>query len=122
VQLLVVVEVFQAEEQLPHNNGNIILANVAGLHEVGTASTRAELHDDPQFGALGVGAIVLCDVGRLQLGQDGNLLDNILHLVFGIFYVNDLDGNGLAAFLVDTKQDECQPVFLSLSRAGYDTI
>lgn len=76
---------------------------MAGLHEVGAAPTGAKLHDDPQLGALGVGAIVLCDVGRLQFGQDGDFLDNVLDLILGALYVYNLDGDGLATLLLDPE-------------------
>lgn len=101
VQLLVGMQVLQSQQQLADNNGNVVLADQAGLHEVGAAATGAKLHDDPELGALGVGAIVLGDVGALQLGEDGDFLDNVLNLVLGVFNVNDFDGDGLAGALVD---------------------
>ena len=33
--------------------------------------------------------MVLGDIGRLELGQDGNLLDNIVDIILGILDVND---------------------------------
>jgi hypothetical protein len=104
MQLLVRVEILQAKQQLANHNGNVVLPDQARLHEVGTAPARAELHDNPQLGALGVGAIVFGDVGRLQLREDGNLLDDVLDLVLGALNVNDLDGDRLAGALVHTVE------------------
>jgi len=47
MQLLVRVQIVQPEEQLPHDDGDIVLSNQAGFHQVGAATPRAELHDDP---------------------------------------------------------------------------
>lgn len=102
VQLLVRVQVVQPEQQLLQYDGDIVLADEARLHQVGAAAAGAELHDDPELGTLGVGAVVLGHKGRLQLGQDGDLLDDVLDLILGALDVDNLDGDGLAGALVDT--------------------
>ncbi len=93
MQLLVRVQVLQPKQQLAHDNGDVVLPDQARLHQVGAAPARTELHDNPQLGTLGVGAIVFGDVGRLQLRQNGDLLDDVLDLVLGALDVDDLDGD-----------------------------
>ncbi len=100
MQLLVRVQVLQTKKQFADNDGNVVFSDQAWFHEVCAAATRAKLHDDPQLGALGVRAIVFCDVGRLQLRQDGNLLDDVLDLILGALDIDDLDSNGLTGALV----------------------
>lgn len=39
----------------------------------------------------------------MQFGQDGNLLDDVFHLVFGVFYIDDLDGNRLPGPAVNSE-------------------
>jgi hypothetical protein len=102
VQLLVRMQVVQAQKQLANDDGDVVLANEARFHEVRAATARAKLHNNPQLRTLGVRAIVLCNIGGLQLRQDGNLLDNVLDLVLGALDVDNLDGNRLAGSLVDT--------------------
>ena len=45
--------------------------------------------------------MVSSDEGRLELRQYRNFLDDIFHLVFGIFNVDDLDGDGLSCSSID---------------------
>ena len=101
MQLLIRVQVIQAQKQLLQYDSNIVLPDQARLHQVGAAPAGAELHDDPQLGALGIGSVILGHVGRLQLRKDGDLLDDILDLILGALDVDDLDGHGLARPLVD---------------------
>lgn len=96
------MEVVEAKQELADNNGNVVLGDKAGLHQVGAAAARAKLHDDPELGPLGKGPKVLGDVGRLQLGQDGNFLDDVLDLILCTLNVDNLDGDSLASTLVDT--------------------
>lgn len=62
---------------------------------------RQGLHD-PQLNAAKIGAVVLCDVFGVQLGEDHDLLLNIVDFVLCIFEVDDLDGNGSTGSLVVT--------------------
>lgn len=48
--------------------------------------------------------MVFCDVRRVELGQDRDLLDDIFDLIFGVLDVDDLDRDGLACALIDTAQ------------------
>ena len=101
VQLLVAVQIVKAHQKFTDDDSNIIFTDQPWLHEISTAAARAKLHDDPQLGALGKRAIVLCDIWRLELREDGDLLDDILDLVLGALNVNDLDGDSFASALVD---------------------
>lgn len=94
------MKIFQTKKQLTDDDSNIILANDPRLHQVGTASTRAKLHDNPELCTFGIGAIVLGYVGRLQFRKNGNLLDNVLDFVFGALDIDNLDGNRLARSLI----------------------
>lgn len=105
VQLMVVVEIGEAHEQLLENDGDFGLCYGARLHQVCTAAARAEFHDDPQVGASQIGAIVLCDVGRVHARENHNLAHYVVDLVFGIFHVNDLDGDRVARPTVKTFVD-----------------
>lgn len=102
VQLVVVVQIFQTHEQLANDDDDVFLGDAAWPHEVAAAATRAVLHDDPQIRALEVGAIVLCRVGRVETGEDGDFLDDVVDFVFGVLDIDDFDGDGLAGAFVDT--------------------
>lgn len=45
--------------------------------------------------------MVLGDIGRIELRQYRDLLNDIFHLIFCIFDIDDLDSNGLACSSVD---------------------
>ena len=104
VQLLVGVQIVKAQQQLPHDDGDIILADHAGLHEIGAAPAGAELHDDPKLGALGIGTIVLRDIWGLEFRQDGDFLDDILDLILSAFDVDDLDCYSVPSAFVDPAE------------------
>jgi hypothetical protein len=104
MELLIGVQVVKPKQQLPHNNGNVVLPEQTRLQQISAAAPGAELHDDPELGAPCVGAMVLGDVGRLQLGENGNLLYNILDLVDRTLNIDNLDGNGLTGSLVDAVE------------------
>lgn len=58
--------------------------------------------------------MILCHVGRLELRQNGNLLDNILDLIFRALDIDNLDRNGLTGSLVDaggTTVSSCDPAY-----------
>jgi hypothetical protein len=57
------------------------------------ATTRAELHDNPQVGSLQIRTVVLGDIGRFQFGQDRDLFDDIIDFILGILDINDFDSN-----------------------------
>lgn len=46
--------------------------------------------------------MVLGDIRRLQLGQDSNLLDDIIHIILGILDINNLDSDRLASASIYT--------------------
>lgn len=48
--------------------------------------------------------MVFRDVGRFEFGQDCNLLDDVVHIVFSILDIDDFDGNGLASPAINTEQ------------------
>ena len=48
--------------------------------------------------------MVLGDIRRVELRQDGDLLNDVFDLVFGIFDVNDFDSNRLPRPPVDPEQ------------------
>lgn len=50
--------------------------------------------------------MVFCDIRRVELGQDGNLLDDVLDFVVCAFDVDDLDCDGLAGAFVDAGTDK----------------
>lgn len=64
--------------------------------------TRAELHDDPQMRAFQVRTMVFGDIWGFQLGQDRNLLDDVVHFVFGIFDVDDFNSHGFSGSSIHT--------------------
>jgi hypothetical protein len=46
--------------------------------------------------------MVLRDVGRVELGEDGDLGDDVVNFIVGVFDVDDLDGDGLTCTLIET--------------------
>lgn len=48
--------------------------------------------------------MVFRDVGRFEFGQDCNLLDDVVHVVFSIFDIDDFDGDRLASSAINTEQ------------------
>ena len=134
MQLIVRMQIVQTKQQLPQNNRNILLRQLPRAHQVRAASTGAKLHDDPQIRALEERAMVLCHVRRVELGQDRDLLDDVLDFVVCAFDVDDLDCDGLAGAFVDAgmdkgivsihshigarreKRGECKP-FINLAKA-----
>ena len=105
MQLVVVVQIAEAHQQLLQDDCNLGLCYAARLHQVCAAPTRAELHDDPQVGAGQIGAVVLCDVGRVHAGENHNLAHDVVDLVLCIFNVNDLDGDRVAGSAVEAFVD-----------------
>lgn len=53
--------------------------------------------------------MVFCYIGRMELGQDGYLLDDILNFVFRILNVDDLDRYRLSRPLVDPRATSERP-------------
>ena len=103
MQLVVVVQVAKAHEQLLQDDGDFSLCYAAGLHQVCATAARTKLHDDPQVGAVQIRAIVLCDIGRVHAREDGNLGDDVVDLVLGILDIDDLDGDRLAGPAVNAS-------------------
>ncbi len=101
MQLLVVMQVIQTHQQLPHDDGDVVLRDQAGAQQIAATPAGAELHDDPEIGSLEIRAMVLGDVGRAEFGQDGDLEDDVLNLVLGVLDIDDLDGDRFACSLVD---------------------
>jgi hypothetical protein len=97
------MQVVQAHEQFPQDDGDVLLRYQARTHQVRTAATRTKLHNDPQIGPLEERPMVLGDEGGIEFGQDGDLLNDVFDLVFGIFDVDDLDRDRLARTLIDTS-------------------
>lgn len=60
---------------------------------------------------LEVGSIIFGDVGAVTLGQDHNLLLDVLDLILGFFEVNDLDGDDLLGSIVDAFEDLAEAAF-----------
>ena len=53
--------------------------------------------------------MVFGNIGRFELGQDGNFLDDIVNIILSIFDVNDLDGHCFSGAPIDTIFDQwCQ--------------
>lgn len=122
---MVIVEIAKAHEQLLEYNCNLGLCYDARLHQVCAAAARAEFHDDPQVGASQVGAIVLCDVGRVHARENHDLAHDVVDLVFGIFHVNDLDGDRVArppvkAFVDFAKAAAAYAFLFGVERVGVD--
>lgn len=46
--------------------------------------------------------MVLCNVRRVQFGENRNLLYDILHFVFCIFDIDDFDSYSLARSFIDS--------------------
>lgn len=46
--------------------------------------------------------MVFGNIGRFQLGQDGNFLDDVVNIILGIFDVNNLDGDSFSSAPVNT--------------------
>lgn len=125
VQLVVLVQIGQAQQQLFQHNGNLDLGQGARLHEIRTAPAAAKLHDDPQIGAVQVGAVVLCDVGRVHVGQDHDLAHDVLDLVLCVLDVDDFDGDGAAgaatqAFVDFAEAAAADAFLLCVERRGVD--
>lgn len=104
MQLLIRMQVLQPQQQLPQNNSNIILPNQPRLHQIRTTAPRTKFHDNPQLRTLRIRAIVFRHIRGLQLGQNGDFLNDIFDLIFGVFNVDDLDGYGVARPFVDSAQ------------------
>lgn len=47
--------------------------------------------------------MILGNIGRLQLGQDRNLLDDIVDIVLSILDVNDFDSHRLSSASIQTN-------------------
>lgn len=47
--------------------------------------------------------MILGNIGRLQLGQDRNLLDDIVDIVLSILNVNDFDSHRLSSASIQTN-------------------
>jgi len=105
VEFVVAVQVLQAHQQLTQYDHNVFLRNETRLHQIGAAATRAKLHYDPEIGALEVRTVILCDVGRVELGEDGDLLDDVVDFVFGVFDIDYLNRYRLARPFVDAFVD-----------------
>ena len=80
------------------------LLEMAGLHQIERRSAAQILHDNPQLGALQVGAEVLGDIGRVALREHHDLLLNVLNLIFGLLQIDYLDGYHLLAAIVDALE------------------
>jgi hypothetical protein len=50
--------------------------------------------------------VVLGHIGRLQFRENGNLLNDVVHFIFGVFDVDYLDGNGLSSTPINSKSAE----------------
>jgi hypothetical protein len=46
--------------------------------------------------------MVFGDIWGFQFGQDRNLLDDVVHFVFGIFNVDDFNGHGFSGPSIHT--------------------
>ena len=64
-----------------------------GPQQVKATAAGAVLHDDPQVRALQIRSVVLGDIWRVQLGENGNFLNDIVDFIFGVFNVDDLNGD-----------------------------
>jgi hypothetical protein len=96
MQFVVIVQVHKPMEKLLDDDSNLCLSKRARLHEIGTAPSGTEFHDNPEIGAVKVRAIVLGDILRVHSRQDRNLGDYIVYLVFGILDIDDFDGHYIA--------------------------
>ncbi len=94
------MQVVQASEKLPQNDSNILLMDGTGSQQVKATATGAVLHDDPQVRALQIRSVVLGDIWGVQFGENGNLLNDIVDFVFGVFNVDDLNGDCFSGPLV----------------------
>ena len=63
-----------------------------------------------------VRAVVFGDVGRAHAREDGYLGDDVVHLIFGIFNVYDLDGNQLARLPINAAEGQFVFVLYADSR------
>lgn len=122
MQLLFGVQVVEALENLAQDDGDVHLLEMAGLHEVERRAAAKVLHDDPQFGALQIGAVVLGDVGRVALRENHDLLLNVLDLVLGLLQVDDLDGDHLLAAIVDALEHLAERAFAYSLLLGEDLL
>ena len=119
MQLLVAVQVFKPQEEFSHDDRNIVLIDGARLYQIPTAAPRAEFHDDPEIRALEERAVVASDILRVQLGENSDLLDDILNLIIGALHINDLDCNWLARRFVNAiGRLDSNEAMLDLYRIG----
>jgi len=105
VNLALCVQVVEAFEDLADYYGDVGLFEGPGLHEVEGRASAQILHDDPELGALEEGTVVLGDVDALTLGEDLDLLLNVLDFVFGLFQVDDLDSDNAVIVQVDSLEN-----------------
>jgi len=91
-------------QQFPQDNCNVLLVDHSGTKQSMATSPRAKLHDDPKVGSLEKGSMILGHIWRLEFGQDGNFLNDILHLVLGIFDINDFDRYRFTSAFIDSRQ------------------
>lgn len=61
------MQVVEAHQKFSDDYGDILFGNQAWLQEVGAATTRAELHYDPEVRSFQEGPVVFCDIGRVEL-------------------------------------------------------
>ena len=99
------VEVVKADEDLAHDDGDVLLLETAvggGLHEREDAPALCVFHCDPDAGTVEEAAIILCDVGRIaELGEEGDLALDVVHVVVGRVEVDDLERDDVPARNVD---------------------
>lgn len=95
------MQVFQSHEKLSYYDRDVFFGDQARLQEIRTTTPGTKLHDDPKIGTLQKGAMVFRYVGRMEFGQDGYFLDNVLDFVLRILNVDDLDRYRLSRSLVD---------------------
>jgi hypothetical protein len=99
------MQVLQTHQELPDDDRNILLRDQSRFHKIPAASARAIFHNNPQIGALEVGPMVLGDIRRIELGEDVDLLYDIVDLIFGILDIDYLDSYRLARSLIDALVD-----------------
>ena len=97
------MQVFEAHEELSDYNTYILFRNEARLHQIRTTPSRTELHYDPQIRAFQKGSMILSDIRRMKLGEDGDFLNDIFHLVFCVLDINNFNSYCLACTLIDSE-------------------
>jgi hypothetical protein len=119
VKLVVSMEILETQQELAQYDADVVLRDETWLHEICTAPARAELHDDPQVGALEERAVVLGHKGRIQLREDGYLGYDVVHLVLRVLDIDYLDGDRLSGLSIQPSNGQC---FSTASRDSYPTL